>query len=118
MCIVTRTMYMDVKEQEAPTEFCTVGSSDAAPVNDASGRCDSGGDGCGKVGADVGVCLLGLCRGGDFAGADSPNGLVGDDDFAVEVGGWVREWFSGGNEGNERIRVRSSLVGQTSNRHP
>jgi hypothetical protein len=76
-----------VKTRRALTELRTVLSSDAAPVDDACVRSDSGGDGGGEVGADVGVCFLGLGGGGDFSGADSPDGFVGDHNFA-RLKGW------------------------------
>ena len=45
----------------------------------------------GDGGTDVGVHFLGLVGGGGAAGADGPDGLVGDDDVTELVGGEVEE---------------------------
>ena len=56
--------------------------ADAAAVQDAGVVGDLLADLLGEPLADVGVDLLGLLGGGDLAGADGPDGLVGDDDAA------------------------------------
>lgn len=68
--------------QERLTKFVGVRSSDATPIDNPGRRSDSRGNGFREVGSDIGMGGLSLSRGGDFASTDSPNGLVGDYDFA------------------------------------
>lgn len=57
-------------------QLATVLAIDGTAVNDTGGLGDLGGSAAGEPGADGGVDFLGLGDGGDFAGADSPNGFV------------------------------------------
>ena len=63
-------------------ELLAVLLADAAAVEDAGLVGDLLADLLGEPLADHGVDLLGLLGGGDLAGADGPDGLVGDDDAA------------------------------------
>ncbi len=69
---------VDVREGH---EFAGVGGFDASAVLDA----DAAGGGFvvefGEQAADEGMGVLGLLGGGGFAGADGPDGFVGDDRF-------------------------------------
>ena len=61
---------------------------DAAAVEDAHLRCDVGAEQLGNFRADDLVCFDSHLRRGGFAGADGPDGLVGDDD---RLGGLRRD---------------------------
>lgn len=63
-------------------ELVAVLLADTATVDDSGVVRSSLADLLGKVLADGGVDLLGLLSAGDLAGADGPDGLVGNDDLA------------------------------------
>ena len=65
------------------TKLLAVASVDRATVDDAGGFRDRGGHGLREERTDIDVRLLGLRGGGDLAGSDSPDGLVGNDDLPV-----------------------------------
>lgn len=61
------------------TEFLAVGRGNTPTVYDPSFGGYRGRNSLGEEGTDFGLSLLGLCRGGDLAGTDRPDGFVGDD---------------------------------------
>src|SRR5262245_29787579 len=67
-------------------EFGGVGGLDAAPVQDANGLGGGGTEGGGELAADVGVGFGGLLGGRVAAGADGPDGFVGDDETGELIG--------------------------------
>ena len=66
------------------TELFAVRSGDRAAVDNASRLCYLLRHSIPKEGSDIGVRFLCLCRGGDLASADCPNGFIRDHYFPVK----------------------------------
>ena len=91
-------------------ELLRVGRLAGAAVEDRGVVRDGLVEEAGEDFADVGVDLLGLGRRGGLAGADGPDGLIGDDDLLHVLGGEVLEDGLGLGGANGEVLAGLALV--------
>jgi hypothetical protein len=65
------------------TELDTVLSANGTTVDDPGSVCDILGNSLGQPSSDIDMSFLSLFDGGDFAGTDSPNRFISNDNVPV-----------------------------------